>query len=198
MNKYLIAVLAIFLAITGCSKSTEEICQKTNDLLVRNDGSGFTDTAMRNCLHKTNGEAERDYRATKEMYEEENKNSDLARVSRSEFKKKYSRISYVDLPKYLGEPASFEMSLINNEKATSPASRKGKLRYADFVAAYETGRPGFYFIHWKKGFTKDPIGIPDDNLVAFGAISLDSKAEWIFFANQHFWEPYVPFYDAKW
>jgi hypothetical protein len=102
--KLRIGLVAMILVLTGCGKSTEQICKETDNLLRQHTGNGFADTGMIGCLNLSPRDAEKSLISLKDKY-----GKSAALMTHDEFDKLVRESSPADLIKILGAPDSVMM-----------------------------------------------------------------------------------------
>lgn len=70
MIRNIIFIALLLISVVGCAReeSAAQICQETNNILIKHGGEGFTPDAMANCINQGAEQAKSDQEALKNSY----------------------------------------------------------------------------------------------------------------------------------
>lgn len=151
--------------LSGCGKSTEQICRETDELLRANGKTGFTDTGFAACLELSEREAEQSLSALKDQL---GKNQAKA-LSRNEFEQIAQKSTFKELVGRFGQPSVSSVivlsvngkpqSLVFSKYAVTEAGKDPAV-YERSVKYLDEKLDGVYFFEWDRVTTH--FGLTDN------------------------------------
>lgn len=157
-NRVGLGVLAL-VVLSGCSKSTEQICAETDQLLKEKAGNGFTDTGYLGCLKLSAKEAQQSLEGLRENLKSK------APVTRSRTRKEIEALIASSTPESIinefGFP-SYASKTTDKEFMDSPGigvdSSKNKAVLEEILTDLSNQKTGNYSFLWKKMLSDDVQG----------------------------------------
>lgn len=162
--KLRVGLVTLILVLSGCGKTTEQICKETDNLLRQQTGNGFADTGMIGCLNLSPRDAEKSLISLKEKY-----GKSAALMTHDEFDKLVRDSSPSELIKILGAP---DVAMMITEPYITYVSgaieaKQRDVRVRDEVLRRISSEPngGTYSTIYSEPKTTGLFGIEDRDLV---------------------------------
>ncbi|MFP3678860.1 hypothetical protein SB725_17315 [Pseudomonas sp. SIMBA_041] len=207
--KNLLAIASMAMLLSACGETTEQICQKTDQLLSQATGQGFADVGRIGCLKQTASEARISYEALNEQLK-----SKLAAspelMSRDEMTALVKSQAPFDVIHRLGKPDSVTFIPFDRNGKTIPvladdgvtitnivrieyfahsklAADKDPKAWQDIQGSLATKKDGIYSIAYDRPLTHWLFGLKDENMYITFTVNNGQATPNIDFPK-HFWQ----------
>lgn len=181
-----IGLFAMIVILSGCGKTTEQICKETDNLLRQQTGNGFANTGMIGCLNLSPRDAEKSLISLKDKY---GKNAAL--MTHDEFDKLVRDNSPAELIKILGVPDSAIMMTppYLTYGTGSLDAKERDVRVRDELLRRISSEPngGVYSTIYNEPKTTGIFGMHDRDLVVLYLFNKDPPEKYVGY-EKHLWQ----------
>lgn len=178
MTRYFVAVAAVLL-ISGCGRSTEDICQETDQLLRQTSGSGFTAVGLAGCLALPASEAQRSLDGLKAS----TGRAATELIPRAGIEQLHAEHGVVGLVRGFGVPDLFYHAVLGAE----PLNERNT-PFEIVVSNLGLKKDGHYLFSWRKPISKDFFGSADESLMAVARVEEGKVVESRLIFPDYFWQ----------